>query len=71
MKKEKRAVSHCTADIDIMFHHMTHLTSSVNRSYPVRKIAEKAVCRVFSTIWHCNLSAALIQIVFLAILPTG
>jgi len=56
MKKEKRAVSHCcTADIDIMFHHMTHLTSSVNRSYPVRKIAEKAVCRVFSTIWHCNL----------------
>jgi len=44
---------------------------------PVNKIAEKTVCRsVFSTTWHCILSAELtkntfLRTVFLAILPTG
>jgi len=46
-------------------------------SFPVGKIAEKAVCKsVFLTIWHCILSAeltkhALLQTAFSAILPTG
>jgi len=47
------------------------------RTFPVGKIAEKAVCKsVFLTIWHCNVSAeltknALIHTVFLVFLPTG
>jgi len=59
---------------NIIFHkdHLYHLwTESAKREVDKSSKKQSVVLSVFLTIWHCILSAALLQTVVLAILHTG